>query len=1175
MKRWIGRNDVDAGGVVTQRRSDRAQTARRRAVAVVAGVAMLGAALQSDVSAETYVNATFSGLNCSTWTAVTAPTGTSVASFTLTGGGGAGGDDDDASGGAGGPGSVIGGAISISAGQVLWAKLGCGGIDGAGNAAGYALGGNSRSNYGGGGGAASALCLGTSAAQCAGGTIIAIAGGGGGGGSASGAPCWGGTNNGGGSGGSGNGGSVSSGGTNGEAGGWGDGGGRGSNGGGSNYGRGGGGAGGTGQGPGQDTGNNPGNNVAGAAGWSGGSLTSNGGPAPTSGNAGNLTGGVPSIDQGSGGQGGTSGGNNGKDGGGGGGGLAGGGGGGGGRYQPNLCGGSWDGGGGGGAGSSWVKSTVTGASFATAAGTAGCSSTIDGVNAGYGGTQQVCGRPGWITVTWRINSTGTAFTGQPSASATAGVPFTNQPVVRATAGSTGVANESITLTYSGTSSGTLACSSNPVATDANGYASFSGCYLPSIGTYTIVATNGTSGATALSSSVTVGENNTWSGHPVTLTSCGAYSYTIPTTANTMSATVKGAGGGGGGVDYARDSDGGPGAAATMPTISTRNAGVLRGNALVGTIGCGGGGGDSRDQGAQVNGGAGGAGYGNGGSGGTVLGSGSRRKVAGGGGGGGTSLCFTTCTNTSTGIPLLVAGGGGGGGGNFNYGGDNSNDGPDGGGNGSGGAFTANRAFYGTGPAGNGWGGGGGRRGDCGAGGGGGGDAGSSGAGADCGSGGGGAGSGNGGGGGGQGYDDGWGGTGGGSLAAGGNGGAGQNGRNTGSRSASGGGGGGGYYGGGGGGGDDGGDVAAGGGGSGSSWGNVGLGATPTFSPTGGSAGGTDRATKDVVANSGSPGSVSLTLSGTAIVAGALSAKSDVVGTAGLSYNTASNVSYSTVDGKITCCRYTMSGAPAGWSIDQNSGVISGTAPQLVGTYTITVTTATTANGFISPSQFSVARTFTWTFTPGPASKIVVTTNPADPTRVATNFSVVGQVRDQYDNLRTDFNGQVTAAIAPGTGSAGVVLQGTTTVNASGGAVTFSAIRVDATGFDYRVRLSSGALATGDTIQFDVVQFAAPGGSVALANQATDPDLTEGTPPAVNSGSGVASMAYYYCAGYSNAPTPCTKDNGTLIKKVETGPNFEWSWTAPTSTGPYRVISVATDNVGNEGPASAATPIKVG
>lgn len=83
-------------------------------------------------------------------------------------------------------------------------------------------------------------------------------------------------------------------------------------------------------------------------------------------------------------------------------------------------------------------------------------------------------------------------------------------------------------------------------------------------------------------------------------------------------------------------------------------------------------------------------------------------------------------------------------------------------------------------------------------------------------------------------------------------------------------------------------------------------------------------------------------------------------------------------------------------------------------------------------------------------------------------------------------------------------------------------------------------------------------------------LTDGV---TDSGSGVNSVAYYYCAG---STTPCNSSNGTQIGSPSTSPgtNFSVSWSPPLpADGPYQVVSVATDNVTNTG-VSPSTPIAV-
>ena len=98
------------------------------------------------------------------------------------------------------------------------------------------------------------------------------------------------------------------------------------------------------------------------------------------------------------------------------------------------------------------------------------------------------------------------FTTQPSG-ATAGTAFTTQPVVAVRAGASNTAtNDSttaVTLALSGGPIGATltGCTSNPLTVSA-GVASFSGCKIDKIGTYTLVASSGNLG-TVTSSSFTV------------------------------------------------------------------------------------------------------------------------------------------------------------------------------------------------------------------------------------------------------------------------------------------------------------------------------------------------------------------------------------------------------------------------------------------------------------------------------------------------------------------------------------------------------------------------------------------------------------------------------------------------------------------------------------------------
>ncbi|MGZ6978188.1 MAG: hypothetical protein ACXVJW_08785, partial [Acidimicrobiia bacterium] len=462
----------------------------------LAGLAVVGTLNAPPAAATNTVTAAFSpALSCTGWSSVTVPTGLVSATFTTYGAGGAGGDTSGGTGGSGGKGAKITGTLAVSAGQVLWAKVGCGGLGTGAGGPGYVAGGATTGVQGGGGGGATALCVGTVTAACGSGTVLAVAGGGGGGGA--GTSCV--SNQNGGAGGDGNSGTASTGGTSGENTGNGKGGGAGANGGGGDpSGRGGGGAGGTGTVPGQG-GTVPANGIAGA----GGAGAANSTPG-SSGVAGPVNPTPPAVAPAT-GTGGAGVNQNSVASGGGGGGLAGGGGGGSGKNSQFACIGQWDGAGGGGAGSSWVKSSVTSPDFsANGGGTAACTSAAIGTNPGFGGTGGGDGCAGNVTVTFTVNSTTASFTTQPGGG-TGAIAWATQPVVTVKDFSnTGVPGEGVSLAITGgtgTAGATLTCTSGlTVTSNASGQASFGGCSIDKAGNnYTLTATDTVTNVTVASS----------------------------------------------------------------------------------------------------------------------------------------------------------------------------------------------------------------------------------------------------------------------------------------------------------------------------------------------------------------------------------------------------------------------------------------------------------------------------------------------------------------------------------------------------------------------------------------------------------------------------------------------------------------------------------------------------
>ena len=81
-----------------------------------------------------------------------------------------------------------------------------------------------------------------------------------------------------------------------------------------------------------------------------------------------------------------------------------------------------------------------------------------------------------------------------------------------------------------------------------------------------------------------------------------------------------------------------------------------------------------------------------------------------------------------------------------------------------------------------------------------------------------------------------------------------------------------------------------------------------------------------------------------------------------------------------------------------------------------------------------------------------------------------------------------------------------------------------------------------------------------------------TATASDTGSGVHSVSYYYCSGYSGG---CTSGTGTLIGTSTTAAgNFPFTWSSLPGSGAYRLVTVAVDNVTNTSSASASIPVHI-
>ena len=90
-------------------------------------------------------------------------------------------------------------------------------------------------------------------------------------------------------------------------------------------------------------------------------------------------------------------------------------------------------------------------------------------------------------------------------------------------------------------------------------------------------------------------------------------------------------------------------------------------------------------------------------------------------------------------------------------------------------------------------------------------------------------------------------------------------------------------------------------------------------------------------------------------------------------------------------------------------------------------------------------------------------------------------------------------------------------------------------------------------------------SVLVTNGATLTDT------ASDAGSGVQSVSYYYCSGFTGS---CTSSNWTPIGTSSGSSPYSVTWTGQPVDGPYEVVAVGTDNVDNSSDPSSSIPVSV-
>ena len=233
------------------------------------------------------------------------------------------------------------------------------------------------------------------------------------------------------------------------------------------------------------------------------------------------------------------------------------------------------------------------------------------------------------------------------------------------------------------------------------------------------------------------------------------------------------------------------------------------------------------------------------------------------------------------------------------------------------------------------------------------------------------------------------------------------------------------------------------------------------------------------------------------------------------------------------------------SVAAVAGVATFSAVKLntAGTYTFTATdtSRTLSTATSSPATIISAAA---------ASKLVFVQGPTD-VAAGSAFSpaITVQAQDQFGNAVAG----VTVSL---TSSAGPLDAGATATTDGTGVATFGSAQINTAAAGLTLTAAASGLTSATSGSFNVV--------VQVSNGATLTDV------AADTGSGVKSVSYYYCAGFSGA---CT--NGTLIGTATSAAgNFAVSWNGQPANGAYRLVVVGTDNVTNASLPSASIPVRV-
>ena len=142
-----------------------------------------------------------------------------------------------------------------------------------------------------------------------------------------------------------------------------------------------------------------------------------------------------------------------------------------------------------------------------------------------------------------------------------------------------------------------------------------------------------------------------------------------------------------------------------------------------------------------------------------------------------------------------------------------------------------------------------------------------------------------------------------------------------------------------------------------------------------------------------------------------------------------------------------------------------------------LTVGTVGSGYtlaVSGTNLIGATSNPFSVNPGPAAKLLVTTEPVSSVAAGTAFGFVVTAEDQYGNLATGFNGNVTISLE--SGPSGATLAGTTSAAATGGVADVAGLILTKAGTNYTLQvsgqLSGTALTAATTTAITVTPLAA-------------------------------------------------------------------------------------------------------